>query len=140
MLNQGTLASCQWCEGPFRARRGGSPQRFCSSKCRSAFWTALRRWGERAVAAGVLSLDQIREGAPEACMLLSDGDSLAPAPRHPSGQSAPVAPPERSDKAAEGSPFTETWAFRAIVAEAVTAALVKAMPRIIAAAVTGNTS
>ena len=134
MLNQGTLASCQWCEGPFRARRGGSPQRFCSSKCRSAFWTALRRWGERAVAAGVLRLDQIRNGAPEACTLLPGGNSLAP------GQSASVPSPERPEEAAEHSPFTETWEFRAIVAEAVTAALVKAMPRIIVAAVTGHTS
>jgi hypothetical protein len=49
-------------------------------------------------------------------------------------------PPERLGEAAKGSPFTETWEFRVIVAEAVTAALVKAMPRIIAAAVTGNTS
>ena len=127
MLNQGTLPSCQWCEGPFRARRGGSPQRFCSSKCRSAFWTALRRWAERAVAAGVLSLDQIREDAPEACTLLPGGK-------------APAVPPEPPGEAAESSPFTETWEFRAMVAEAVTATLVKAMPRIIVAAVTGSTS
>jgi hypothetical protein len=45
---------CQWCEKPFRTRRGGSPQRFCGSKCRATFWSALRRWGERAVAAGIL--------------------------------------------------------------------------------------
>jgi len=140
MLNQGTLASCQWCEGPFRARRGGSPQRFCSSKCRSAFWTALRRWGERAVAAGLLRLDQIREGAPEACMLLPGGEAPAPALRHPVRQSAPAVPPERLGEAAESSPFTETPEFRAMVAEAVTAALVKAMPRIIVAAATGHTS
>jgi hypothetical protein len=86
------------------------------------------------VAAGVLSLDQIREGAPDACTLLPGGNSLAPV------QSAPVPPPERPGEAAEGSPSTETWEFRAIVAEAVTAALVKAMPRIIVAAVTGHTS
>ena len=134
MLNQKTLTSCQWCEGPFRARRAGTAQRFCSSKCRSAFWTALRRWGESAVAAGVLSLDEIREGAPAACMLLSGGEAPAP------GQSAPVPPPDRPGEAAGGSPFTETWEFRAMVAEAVIAALVKAMPRIIVAAVTGHTS
>jgi len=84
MLNQKTLTSCQWCEGPFRARRAGTAQRFCSSKCRSAFWTALRRWGESAVAAGVLSLDQIREGAPEACTPLpgrASSSSVAPCTR-----------------------------------------------------------
>jgi len=34
-----------------------------------------------------------------------------------------VPPPEGPEEAAEGSPFTETWEFRAITAEAVTAAL-----------------
>jgi hypothetical protein len=55
-------------------------------------------------------------------------------------RAAPVPPPEGPEEAAEGSPFTETWEFRAIVAEAVTAALTQAMPRIIVAALTGNTS
>jgi hypothetical protein len=64
---------CLWCQKQFEPRRGGSPQRFCRSSCRMAFWSALRRWGERAVAAGVLSLDQIRNGAAEACTLLPGG-------------------------------------------------------------------
>jgi hypothetical protein len=51
-----------------------------------------------------------------------------------------VVPPERPEEAVEDSPFTETPEFRAMVVEAVTAAPVKAMPRIIVAAVTGNTS
>jgi hypothetical protein len=38
--------------------------------CRSAFWTALRRWGERAIAAGILTIGDIRNGNPEACTLL----------------------------------------------------------------------
>ena len=38
-------ATCLWCEKPFRSRRGGSRQRFCGSKCRMMFWSALRRWG-----------------------------------------------------------------------------------------------
>jgi hypothetical protein len=53
-MTEETLTLCPWCERPFRARRGGSPQRFCGSKCRATFWSALRRWGERAVAAGIL--------------------------------------------------------------------------------------
>ena len=80
------------------------PQRFCCGAHRMAFWSALRRWAERAVAAGVLSLDQIREGAPEACMLLPGEEAPAPAlPAlgHPVGQSAPVAPPERLSEAGE---------------------------------------
>jgi hypothetical protein len=134
MLNQEILPSCQWCEEPFRARRGVTAQRFCCSAHRTAFWTALRRRGKRAVAAG-----QIREGAPEG-VCFSQAGKHPPAPGHLVGQSAPAVPPERLGEAAEGSPFTETWEFRVIVAEAVTAALVKAMPRIIAAAVTSNTS
>ena len=53
-------------------------------------------------------------------------------------RAAPVPPPEGPEEAAEGSPFTETWEIRAIVAEAVTAALAQAMPRIIVAALTGT--
>ena len=49
-------------------------------------------------------------------------------------------PPEPPGEAAEDWLFTETWEFRAMVAEAVVAALVETMPRIIVAAMTGNTS
>ena len=51
------------------ARRGGSPKRFCSPAHRIAFWSALRRWAERAVAAGVLTGADIKKGAPAACTL-----------------------------------------------------------------------
>ncbi len=67
-----------WCERPFRARRGGSPQRFCGSKCRATFWSALRRWGERAVAAGILTIAEIRNGDPTACTVLQGAISPAP--------------------------------------------------------------
>jgi|HubBroStandDraft_3_1064219.scaffolds.fasta_scaffold78727_4 hypothetical protein len=60
---------CLWCGRPFAARRGGSPQRFCKARCRTAFWSALRRWAERAVATGVLTIAAIRNGATGACTL-----------------------------------------------------------------------
>src|SRR6516162_1656841 len=44
-----TLPGCLWCKRPFRARRGGSPKRFCCAAHRIAFWSAARRWAERAV-------------------------------------------------------------------------------------------
>src|SRR5215472_8915515 len=45
--------SCLWCGCSCTSRRsGGSPQRFCPGAHRAEFWSALRRWGERAVAAG----------------------------------------------------------------------------------------
>jgi hypothetical protein len=51
-----------------------------------------------------------------------------------------MAPSEPSSEATEDSPLTDTWEFRAMAAEAVIAALVEAVPRIIAAAVTGHPS
>lgn len=69
-MTEGNSPLCLWCERPFRARRGGSPQRFCGAKCRTSFWSALRRWGERAIAAGLLTVADIRNGDPAACTLL----------------------------------------------------------------------
>jgi len=44
-------AICLWCEGEFKRRKGGSPQRFCNSKHRDAFHSAGRRYAEHAVLA-----------------------------------------------------------------------------------------
>ena len=71
-------ATCLWCEKPFPPRRGGSPQRFCSAKHRSLFWSALRRWGERTVAAGILTIADIRNSDPTACTL--PGAAISPPP------------------------------------------------------------
>jgi hypothetical protein len=71
---------CSWCGQDLQPRRGGSPQRFCSAERRSLFWSALRRWGERAVAAGILTITDIRNGDPAACTLL--GAPISP-PRQP---------------------------------------------------------
>src|SRR4051794_17486369 len=60
---------CRWCTKQFKARRGGSPQCFCGPRCRTAFWSALRRWGERAVATGVLIIADLRDADPAACTL-----------------------------------------------------------------------
>jgi hypothetical protein len=59
----------------------------------------MRRWAERAVAAGVLTVDHLRSGAPAACTLPPGSNSRAPVsePRKPE----PVEPPERLDDAAE---------------------------------------
>jgi hypothetical protein len=45
---------------------------FCGPGCRTAFHTAARRWAEAAVAAGVVTVDHIRNGVPAACTLLPD--------------------------------------------------------------------
>jgi len=86
---------CEWCEQPFQPRRGGSPQRFCGPKCRSAFWSGLRRWGERAVVAGIVTVGDIRNGAAAACTLLPRGISTAPA-----DEAAPQSPSPAATRAA----------------------------------------
>jgi hypothetical protein len=95
-MMKGTSALCEWCNTSFQPRRGGSPQRFCASKCRTAFWSALRRWGERAINAGILSVTDIRGCDPEACTLLAGrvtAGAVGGKPNPP--QSVPVGPPER---------------------------------------------
>jgi hypothetical protein len=62
-------AKCSWCGQDLQVRRGGSPQRFCSTEHRSLLWSNLRRWGARAVAAGILTIADIRNGHPAACTL-----------------------------------------------------------------------
>src|SRR5580704_13610273 len=71
---------CKWCERPFRGRRGGSPQRFCGARCRMLFWSALRRSGERALAEGILTIADIRTGAPAACTLCQRTELPLPLP------------------------------------------------------------
>ena len=86
---------CLWCGRAFVARRGGSPQRFCRARCRTAFWSALRRWGERAVAAGILTIGDIRTGDPAPCTLLLKAIPPKLVGRPSKRPSVPVAPPER---------------------------------------------
>jgi hypothetical protein len=120
-INMTTSPECLWCGRPFPARRGGSPKRFCSTAHRMMFWSALRRWGEQAVASGVLTIADIRNGASAACTLLPRRISPSPVPQTPTAADATVT-------------LTETPDFKAAVAEATAAALADAMPRIIATA------
>jgi hypothetical protein len=53
---------CPWCDRAFQPRTsGGTDQRFCSAVCRTAFWSAARRWVMRAVDAGLLSTDVLKD-------------------------------------------------------------------------------
>ena len=110
---EGASTVCHWCEQPFRPRRGGSPQRFCGAACRSAFWSALRRWGERAIAAGILTIDDIRDGNPEACTLLRG--RLPPAP---AGGDAALQSPLRMAPRAE-SDYARQTAFEQLLARTI---------------------
>jgi hypothetical protein len=64
-----------------------------------AFWSALRRWAERAVAAGTLTVDHIRSSDPAACTLLPG--AISPAPISEPQKAAAVEPAERPDEAGE---------------------------------------
>ena len=55
--------TCPWCDRLFRARQtGGREQRFCRPSCRLAFHAAARAWALDAIAAGVLSIGDIKTG------------------------------------------------------------------------------
>jgi hypothetical protein len=89
VVTEETSTLCPWCERPFRARRGGSPQRFCGSKCRATFWSALRRWGERAVAAGTLTITDVKNGVVAACTPPQGNEPSLPLSDIGAGDTAP---------------------------------------------------
>jgi hypothetical protein len=62
---------CRWCGRACRTRRGGSPRVLCTPGCRMAFHAASRRWAEKAVASGMLTIAELRKADPAACTLLS---------------------------------------------------------------------
>jgi len=68
---------CLWCDDEFEPRKGGSPQRFCHPKHRAAFHSAGRRWAERAVLSGRLTVDELRGDPLEACTVDAGGEGKA---------------------------------------------------------------
>jgi hypothetical protein len=103
---------CLWCNNRFTPRRGGSPQRFCSAKHRSMFWSALRRWGERAVAAGILTVADIRNGDPAAGTLLQGTTPPTPENQSPEQYPMPVAPRDET-------PYTRQLELERLMAQAI---------------------
>jgi hypothetical protein len=45
------------------------------------FWGAARKWAERAVATGILTIGDLKNGDPAACTLRPGGMSPLPVPR-----------------------------------------------------------
>ena len=109
MIPDGTV--CLWCAAPVTLRRGGSPKKFCSARCRHEFHSCARRWAEAAVAAGALSVDVLK-GDFAACTLIARANPPAPvneaAPKSP----APVAPRAESR-------YTRQEDFERLMAEAI---------------------
>jgi hypothetical protein len=79
MMTPATTA-CDWCETPYRARHSGREQRFCGERCRRAFHSAVRRWTLGELAAGRLTLANIRNGLPATRTLATDAASSSPVP------------------------------------------------------------
>ena len=73
---------CLWCDTEFEPRKGGSPQRFCNSKCRDGFHSAGRRFAEHAVLSGLLTAADLRNGPAEACTLRAGQGRAPDYPRH----------------------------------------------------------
>jgi hypothetical protein len=89
VMADGFSKLCEWCEQPFRARRGGSPQRFCGARCKKMYWSAVRGFGERALANGILTMADIRTGIAVACTLPQRTELLSPLPETSRSNSAP---------------------------------------------------
>jgi len=87
--------ACLWCGKPFKRRRCGSPQIFCEAACRSAFHGAGRRWAERAIACGALTVADLRNGDPQACTLRGRKEGGSSAPDTGASNSAPPDAPVR---------------------------------------------
>ena len=70
--------NCLWCDTPFERRTtGGSPQRYCSTDCRLAFHLAARLWAEMAVAAGRLTVGELKDADCTAYTLHRDAVSAS---------------------------------------------------------------
>jgi len=64
MPENSTAGACRWCGSNFEPRRdGGKAQRFCREACRRAFDAAGRRWVAEALAAGTVTIADLRGGS-----------------------------------------------------------------------------
>jgi hypothetical protein len=77
--------SCSWCNRPFRMRQsGGRAQRFCRPSCRRAFHGAARAWALDAIATGVMTVADLKNGLAATRALLLGTVAPSPVPKAPS--------------------------------------------------------
>lgn len=74
-LARPSKSECLWCGRTFAPGRSGSPKRFCGAGHRGAFHTAARRFAERAIAAGTVSISALKGGDLQACTPVEDAAS-----------------------------------------------------------------
>ncbi len=52
---------CLWCARPFTVRKvGAHAKKFCSVPCKNRYHTAARRWVQRAITDGQLSVHDLK--------------------------------------------------------------------------------
>jgi hypothetical protein len=93
--------ACLWCGHPFRARRGGSPQRFCRAGAGPRSGPPCAD-GASVQSRSALTVIDLRNGATAACTLQREPvlrGSPPAVPEHPRGNSPLVAPAETQTKA-----------------------------------------
>jgi Domain of unknown function (DUF1989) len=73
---------CTIVQTPISSSPRGLAEALLLCRTQDAFWSAARRWAERAVMSGLLSVDDLRNGAGKACTLLLVPNSAAPIPVH----------------------------------------------------------
>ena len=86
---------CLWCGRPFHARRdGGKRQVFCRPACRRDFDAAGRRWVAEAIAAGVMTVDALRNGLAATRALVPAAISPTSECKAPWQHPARISPPD----------------------------------------------
>ena len=52
---------CEWCQEEFQPRAsGGSPQKFCSKRCKRLFEKSIRRWAYDEHSKGSINLSKLQ--------------------------------------------------------------------------------
>ena len=76
---------CSWCDRLFRPRQsGGRAQRFCRPRCRQALHAAAQAWALDEIAAGRVTVADLKNGLPATRALLPGTLSPSPVPEAPS--------------------------------------------------------
>jgi hypothetical protein len=105
---------CLWCGRAFTPRRdGGKRQVFCDPVCRRDLDASGRRWVAQAIATGVLTVQELKNGPTPTRALLSA--AVSPAPE---GGEAPLQHPAPVEHRAESS-YTRQQNLERLMAQAI---------------------
>ena len=70
---------CLWCGRPFTFRKvGAHAKKFCSAPCKNRYHTAARRWIQRAITDGQLSVTDLNRHSPDAIQIRGNRTTVPP--------------------------------------------------------------